>query len=388
MAFEYVPLQTLADAVDFLIDANTATRTNDELRKARMCVLECYREFPNRDTWGYFTRHGTVTTQARQSAGTIAYDHTGGTEERLVTLSGATLPANAEWFTLRIGTAEYQIERVLSSATCTLTYSSNPGEDIAAGTAYELYRTIYPVPIDWRRGTDLVNVNCWLPLRHATPAEFMELKRDGQFSCGWQQWYTIRGADQQYSGMVFEFLPPPSSAVTWEFMYQADPRPIGLFGSATEYTTGTISVSGASVTGAGTEFSSRMIGSVIRFTTSDTHTPTGSLGRAGLDNPYVEQRVIVDVSTTTSLTIDQATAGSYSAKKYSIGDPLDLDYHVMVDAFLAMCQWKFAIMLKQSQDVIQAKEADWVRAFRRARAADYREPESSTRQPVPYVVFP
>ena len=81
--------------------------------------------------------------------------------------------------------------------------------------------------------------------------------------------------------------------------------------------------------------------------------------------------------------IDQALTGTYSGVKYTIGDPLDLDYHVMIDAFLEMCAWKFAVIQKYDQKLIQAKEADWIRTFRRARASDAREPDRQQSLPTP-----
>lgn len=386
MAFEYVPLLTLADVVEYLLDsANSTGDSPEDRRKARRCVLDAYREFPQRDEWLFFTRAGQVRTQANQTDGTLSFDYTGGAEERLVTLSGATAPSDVEWFILKVDDVEYQVERAVSSTTFTLAEFSNPGADIAAGTSYELFRTIYPVPVDWRTGSAPIELGGWEAPFYVSPAQLLETRRFNGTPQGWQQFYSIRGGGQQYSGMVFEFSPPPSTARTWDFTYQADPRPIGLIGTALEYSTGTVAVSGTTVTGTGTAWTSRMLGCVIRFTTSTTVVPTGTGGKYGSanDNPYSEQRVVTDVASATSLSIDQAMDGTYSGVKHSIGDPLDLDYHVMLDAFLAMCAWKFAQIVTKEQEFINAKEAAWKRAFSRARAADYRGPEHTESVPTP-----
>lgn len=384
MALEYVPLWTLADVVEYLIDGANATGIAEERRKARRAVLDAYREFPQRDEWAYFTRPGQVTTQASYATGTIEYDHTGGSEERLVTLTSGTVPDNVEWMTLVIDSVEYQVERAISSSTFTLTEFSNPGEDVAAGTEYSLFRSMYPVPIDWRTGSDPLQLSGWGAPCYVTPAQFMEAKRYNNTAQSWQQYYTIRGGGQQYSGFVFDFQPPPSEAKTYDFMYSADPRPIGLIGTAVEYSTGTVAVSDVTVTGATTAFTTRMIGCVIRFTASTTLAPTGTGGKYGTDdNPYTEQRIITDVASATSLTIDQSMTGTYSGVKFTIGDPLDLDYHVMLDAFLAMAAWKFAQVISKDQKFIDGKEATWRRAFGRARAADYRMPERTVPVPTP-----
>lgn len=385
MPLEYVPLWTFADAIEYLIDSVNATGIDEERRKARRVVLDAYREFPQRDEWGYFTRPGQVRTQASQSDGTFEYDHAGGAEERLVTLTGATVPTDGEWFTFKYSNVEYQIERVISSTTFTLTEFSNPGADVAAGASYSMFRPQYPVPIDWRVGSAPLQLSDWGAPCYIPPAQFMEAKRYNTTPQGWQQYYTIRGSDQQYSGFVFEFQPPPNEAKTYHFMYQADPRPIGMIGSSPEYSTGTVAVSSTTVTGTTTAFTSRMVGCVIRFTTSTTVVPTGSGGAYGAtaDNPYHEQRIVTDVASGTSLTIDQALTGTYSGVKFSIGDPLALDYHVMLDAFLAMCAWKFAQAISKDQKFINEKEAAWRREFGRARAADYRVPETTVPVPTP-----
>lgn len=385
MALEYVPLLTLADAVEHLVDGVNATGLPEERRKARRAVLEAYREFPNRDEWAYYTRTGQVRTQSNQTDGTCSYDHTGGTEKRLVTLSGATVPDDGAWFTLKVGDVEYPVEAVISSTTFTLPEFSNPGEDIAAGTSYELFRAIYPVPVDWRTGSAPVSLSNWLDPVYVPPDQLLEARQANNTPQGWQQWYTIRGGGQQYSGFVFEFQPPPNAARTFDFVYQADPRPVGLIGTGVEYSAGTVAVSGTTVTGTTTAWTSRMIGCVIRFTASTTAVPTGTGGAYGNDNPYTEQRVITDVASATSLAIDQALTGTYSGVKHSIGDPLDLDYHVMADAFLAMCAWKFAQGISKDTKFINEKEAAWKRSFGRARAADYRVPRAT--EPVPTPIY-
>jgi hypothetical protein len=386
MPLEYVPLWTFSDAVEHLIDSANATSVPEERRKARRAVLDAYREFPQKDKWAYYSRPGLVTMQASQSDGTLSFDFTGGAEERLVTLSGATVPANGSWFTLVLDGVHYPIETVVSSTTFTLPEFANPGADVAAATEYSMYRSIYPVPVDFRVGDDPVQFDGMFTAPvYVSPADIVQLMRHNSTPMNWSQAYTIRGGGQQYSGLVFEFAPPPSAAATLQFNYWADPRPIGLIGTEVEYSTGTVSVSGTTVTGVTTAWTSRMIGSVIRFTASTTALPTGAAGAYGNDNPYTEQRVITDVASATSLTIDQALTGTYPAVKYTIGDPLDLDYHVMLEAFQALCEWKFASGIRCPQEIVDAKEAAWRRSFGRARAQDFRKPESSqTPVPVPW----
>lgn len=76
------------------------------------------------------------------STGTIFFDFTGGASERLVTISGGTLPGwvDAEC-AITISGVRYPIASVLSTTTLTLSANAsnadnNPGGDVTAGTAY------------------------------------------------------------------------------------------------------------------------------------------------------------------------------------------------------------------------------------------------------------
>lgn len=76
------------------------------------------------------------------STGTILYDHSGGASERLVTITGGTLPG---WVNtdcaITIGGVRYPIASVLSTTTLTLgassnNFTNNPGADVGPGAAY------------------------------------------------------------------------------------------------------------------------------------------------------------------------------------------------------------------------------------------------------------
>src|SRR5690606_39277107 len=101
----------LQDAISHRVDTSRGTGGGtDERRIARRAVLDAYREFPLRDDWGYFKRRGQFITEASQSTGTIAYDHSGGDHERMLTLSGATWPDNVRYCALDIVHEHLQLE--------------------------------------------------------------------------------------------------------------------------------------------------------------------------------------------------------------------------------------------------------------------------------------
>lgn len=376
---------TFADAVEYLIDSSGSTNQTEERRKARLAVQDAYRDFALQDDWAYLTRRGQFIADAEQTSSTITYDHTGGTYEREVTLASGTWPTNARYGTLIIAGQHYLIEDRKSSTVVTLRHDSNPGADVAAGTSYTYYRAIYPVPLDFRRGSDILDFDqSGRHIPYIAPDKWLQLLSVNDSPQDWVNAYTIRGVTDDYNTLAFELTPPPSAAATFDYTYHATPLPLQTFGTAPEYSTGTISVSSTTVTGSGTTFASNMVGCVIRFPPSGTSTvPTGNNGAYGNDNPAFEYRIVTAVSNTTTLTIDQTVDGTYSGAKYTIGSPLDFDYHVMLDAFLAMARWKFAILLQKSATDVEHAHNNWIRAFRIARGNDNRRPTNQSPFPMP-----
>lgn len=378
-------LRTFRDAMDHVLLSFDCEFTVRDQQRARMAVLEAYRDIVTKHRWSCLCRDGRIQTVASDDDGTITYDHTGGAYDRLLTITGTTFPAAARYYRVIIDDVHYEIEDYKSSTTVTLREDSNPGADVAAGTACTLYRSAYPVPMDFRRGGQLLQPanSTWLP-RYVPFDEIVNAKIIDDTPRDQPEWYTLRGAGETYGGgLAFEFYPPPSSVRRYDFAYERTPRPLHTFGATAEYATGTVTVSATTVTGTGA-FTQAMLGCVIRFTDSTIDPPTGQLGSGKLDNPYIEQRIVKSVTDATHLTIDEALSGTYSAMKYSIGAPVDLEYDVMLTAFHRLCERNFAVILKEKR-VIEEKEALFEDALHYAMGADYRfnEPVESLYGAVP-----
>ena len=367
-------LYTFQDAVDHLTDAFGVTSVSGSTeRRLLRAVMDAYRDIPLAHNWNYFRRRGQIRTVASQSTGTIAYDHTGGSSERLITLSGATFPTDARNYRIIISDVHYDIEEYKSSTTVTLTETSNPGADVAAATTYTLYRSQYPMPPNYQRGTRLVDLaNSNFPQYKDAEQGLMYLSAQDT-PIDNPRLYTIGNGGNDYSGMVVEFFPPPSSARTYDFQYIATPRPIKTYGTDAQYTTGTISVSGTTVTGSGTTFASRMIGCVMRFTTSTTTAPSGRVGSADTWLPFDEQAIVTAVGSATSITIDRTLSGTYSGCKYSIGDPLDVEPQVMLTPLLFLSEAYFERLRNQAkEDNSVGRMRKYMEMLRNAIAADFR----------------
>ena len=321
-------LLTYQDAVDAAVDFRGSTNDERNQRRIRAAIQSAYRQLAQVRNWRFFYSLARINLNAAQSSSTITYDHTGGVAERLVTIAAGSWPSWAAYGTLRIAGVNYKVATKESSTTLTLAADSCPTADIAAGTSYVLYQAEYALPPDFRALMAPSGENNYWRLQYVAPDEWQYLDRHVSQSSAPQK-YTITGSADLYANKFIRVWPYPSTAETLDFFYQRYARPIYYSGYETNSKVGTVSGSAASqsITGSGTAFASRMIGSIIRFSSSTTDLPDGEGGL----NPYAEQKVITAVASATALTIDSVLDTAKSGVKYTISDPLDL-HPTMIDA--------------------------------------------------------
>lgn len=366
-------LFTYRDAVRHLMDFLGCDPKENVRRDCRSAVLQGLDEFCSAHEWSYYLTLGRIVTVASQTDGTLSYDHTGGSAERLVTLTGATWPSWAALGRLVIDNVAYEIATYESSTTLTLSVNSNPGEDVAAGETYTLYRDTYPMPIDFIAADQLLatGTNNSLPT-YVHPRDWL-MPQQLQQSPQTPARYTFM-SDPNYSGVLACcFNPAPGSVFPFYFIYRRRARLL----RQEEYKDGTVSATSgaATVTGSGTTFTSDMVGRVIRLSANATDEPEGLEWRT----PYSVERVITAYTSATSITVDTNFESNYSAVKYIISDPIDLERGVMKNAFLRCCEKQVSIarylddkrrgMANASylQALLLAKEGD-ARSFAERRA--------------------
>lgn len=331
---------TYGDAVEAVLDAYDIERTPLAERRARAAVLRSYRDLPGRHAFSYLTRRRLLQTVASYSTGTVAFDFTGGTYERQLTLTTGTWPSWAGYGRVVIGDVHYDIDERKSSSIVTLTSQSNPGEDVAS-TTYTLYRSSYPLPVDFK---EFVANGLWersqeYPIRIYEPGIHNQALQSLLGDPSTPEHATIRSTGKYLGGRELVFGPPPNAALTYDMLYEARPRPLTI----DDYSSITASVSGTAVTGAaGVVFPAGCVGSIIRFSGNSTK-PTSLLGGQGSgDNPYVHQAVIAERTSATALVLSEAAPSALSSVGYTISDPLDIDPNVMLSAFLLMCEAEYA----------------------------------------------
>lgn len=306
-------------------------------RLARIAIDNVYRDLPYRRRWRYYERRATFETVASYSTGTIAFDYTGGSSERLVTLTTGTFPSWAKFGRIIIDDVHYRIATNPSSTTLTLYEEDNPGEDVASGTTYTLYRNEYALPTDFRRIIRLYDTEDEqeIPLVDFADAQRMLIGVDDTPDT--PRFAYVRNTGDYMGVWSVEFSPPPSAARTYDISYEAKPRDI----LTASYTTGTVSTSGTTATFSASGLPTSVLpGAVVRFS-SDATAVTNKFG----SNPFIEQRVLVAKTSATVWTLDQALTTDATSDAYSVSDPIDVHPGAMTTAFLRMIEAECAKLL-------------------------------------------
>ena len=362
-------LITYQDVIDHLIMYSRGSNADAEQRDVRRAALNAYRAVLQEKDWLLHLKHDRITLDAPYSTGTLTYDHTGGASERLVTFSTALSSAAQGWAkfgTLKIANVLHRVATYESTTTVTLDDKINPGADVDAGTSFTLFRNSYPLPSDCRRVNTMNDEARFWQLRYMEPEEWLAIERIWN-SSGTPWAWTVMRDPHNYAQFTVRFAGYPNAVESMDYMYQGHGRDLKYNGYDTVATVGTVSVSSGSdaVTGSSTTFTADMVGSIMRFSTDTTTAPTG----LGDLNPYGDQRTIAAVGSTTSITLSAAisnTAG-YTATKYTISDPVDVDQG-LINMVLRRAEMELNITrgdkrLSQSQSLyhnalIRARELD------------------------------
>ncbi len=360
-------LWTYHDAIQHAIDYMGAASDQETERYARRAVQLAYKELASKKNWSYYYQIGHISTVAPYSTGTIAYDHTGGASERMVTLTGGTWPTWAADGMLQIDNVAYPVASRSSGTVILLSEANNPGADVAASTTYTIAKEQYTLPVDFGAMDEVMQPGYAIVLAYMTPGDFLSQQRT-QVTTANPWTYTITNDPNRHGVMVIRFYPAPDAAYPFKFFYRRRPRPIRI----DHYDTGTVVVTDGSTTIAGTDtaWHEQMIGSMIRFahlTTDDS--PTGLSGAS----PFWLERSITAVASATSLTIDQDPLETLTGVRYAISDPVDLEAGAMITYFIRELEKQCRMVRRM--EAMGDEEMQYRMALNRAMEADSRHYE-------------
>ena len=332
-----------------------------ERREFRSAVLSGYSDLASRYDWLYYHTEHEIVMDAQYSTGTIAYDHTGGANERQVTLSGGTWPTNATEGRIKIGDVRYPVETRVSNTIITLTEDINPGADLDASTSYTWLRSRYTLPADFKDMDPPHTENSYFNQKPVSLDSTMAFERHIRASSNPPRWYAIGPDPNRYGQMAMYVQYEPNKAEGLRFYYRRYPRRLKYSDSST----GTVSNTGTTVTASGSYFSADMVGSVIRFGSDGTTKPTGIRGM----NPWTDQKIITAYTSATQVTVDSAPSVNHSGVKYVVSDPLDLR-PTMIEPFLRGCEWKLSLSRRNAESPPQELHQWYLEAIRIAGEAE------------------
>lgn len=330
---------TFEDCVAHLLDVVENGREGLNVRQAIRAVESAYRDFPLKHQWAYYYRKRIVATVDAYSTGTITYDHTGGANERQLTLATGTWPSWSAFGRVIIGDAAYEVESRISDSIITLEESANPGEDVAAGTAYTICRAEYPLPVDFRRMIQLLDIEQDFRLRVDSESEQHDAETVYYTDPSQPLRITIRGSTRHLGSLALVFGPPPATGQNYSMLYEASPRSLRI---PERYNTGTVAITSgsATVTGTNTAFPTNCVGAILRVSGHNAEPSPLSGNPQGTKGVYIFQGVIKSRTSATELTLTES-AGVSADGQYSLSDPIDIEPIGMTTAFLRLCEAEF-----------------------------------------------
>lgn len=327
---------TYFDLVESLIVSSFGGPQDAEQRDIRTAVHKAYTEVTQIRDWAYYHVHGRVVTQAPYSTGTIT------TSSTTVTLTGGTWPAwAATGAYLKVGT---EIARV-SSRTSDSVIVLDPTICLKASVTsqpYTLYRTLYPLPADFRNLDEPSDEYNWWAGLYVTPDEAMKLERVSNSSGEPYHWTVVKDPDS--TGWAIRLIGYPTQAETIDFTYRRTARPIKYSGHESSSRLPAISRASANtVYSSGGAFSASMVGSVLRISaTADMPGPVESM------SPYSQEAVITAYSSSSSVSVSPDPS-SFNGVAGIVTDPIDVAPH-MQQAVDSCCDYWLARIRGQKAD--------------------------------------
>lgn len=315
---------TYADLIDHALAYTGTDATTSATANYRRAVLNAYRVVATRHTWSYYWDIARINTAAAYTTGTVVYDLTGGLYERMLTLTDGTWPSWAAYGYVIINNIPYEVDERKSDTIITLTSQTAPAADIAS-TSYVIARDTYPLPTDYLESDETIINEIGTVMTYCHPRSWSSSRRLTT-GPGRPVLFTVLKDPDATDRMAMRIWPPPDTTYSMDSLYRRKARQM-VYDRVSD---GLVSSSTTTITGVDTRFLSAHVGSMIRFAADSTDLPTGLEG----GNPYVAERRITAVASSTSLTIDSALDSEVSGVRYVITDPADIDTSVMQEYLL------------------------------------------------------
>lgn len=321
---------TYFDAVEHLITTSFGGSQDAEQKDIRLAIQRSFDEVAYIKDWEFYITHGRLNFETTWS-GTVTFTKSNNT---LTKQTGEAFPANAKYYKVRIGNVVANIATRTSDSALVLDPTVTFGADVSTATTATLYRSVYPLPSDFRNIDSPIDENTWTSFRYVTPDQAMKMERAQDVQGSPSYWTIIKDPDS-LNGFAIKVLGYPTTAETLDFTYRRTPRQMRLSGHEANSRAGTIATSGTAITGTASVFSSDMVGSILRIGTSTLHPDT-----LNSINPFAVEVEIASHATATSIAVANSIS-TYSGVKYVVTDPVDAPPH-MTNCILSCAEYWLA----------------------------------------------
>jgi len=308
-----------------------------ELLQVKTAVVDAYRDLVNMHPWRHYTRQIYFRTSATQSF-TVSYDHTGGSNERQLTITGAgSWPSDILDSDIRIGNEMYEVERSVSSTVITLSASSNPGADTTGSCTVSRARYMLPFPI--RQVNEVWQADGNIRLVYVPVTDIgTETSIYDEESTPWS--FTLQASRNTPGATELRLLPAPTESKNYQVTCEIRPWPLKTY--EVSGADGAGSNGATTFTSAGASFRSDIVGSVIRLSSTSAK-PGSSLESEANRTDAVFSSIIRKVTNATTLELVDPLPQAFSTCGYSISDMIDIEPASMLSYLESLTLEKFCL---------------------------------------------
>lgn len=341
---------TMFDLVESLIVSSYGGPQDAEQRDIRTAIHKAYSEVTTIRDWQYYHVHGRIITRPPE---TVMVDSVDEANQWALT----PVLTSTDYSHVRVGDRIFRITACSASSVTV----ENPVPDNAAQSndAITFFKTVYPLPSDFRNLDEPSDEFNWWSGYYVTPDQAMKLERVSNSSGKPYHWTIIK--DPSRNGWAIKLIGYPATSETIDFTYRRTARPIRYSGHEAGSRQGTIARSSLAVTGTGTAFTNEMLGSILRIgNATDFPGPIESM------TPWVSESEITYVSSATSLALTNysgPTANAAAGTKYLITDPIDVAPHMQQAVDSACDYWLARIRGQKPDDAFTMYQRDLRLAF-------------------------
>jgi hypothetical protein len=207
-----MPAPTYANLVQYLIVSSYGGPQDAEQKDIKQAILRAYDELTTMRDWAYYHAHGRVILQAPYSTGAVASSGT------TVTLTGGTWPTwAASGAYLKVGEEICRVSSRTSGSVIVLDSTLTLKADVS-GEPYTLYRSVYPLPADFRNMDEPSDEYNWWSGLYVTPDEAMKIERVSNSSGEPYHWTVVK--DPASGGWAIKLIGYPTKQETIDFTFR------------------------------------------------------------------------------------------------------------------------------------------------------------------------